>query len=158
MAANWTGWGLDNNSICPAGQVSASSEYQCESTYPQALNPNNQSWTGVICSPDGNVLCLSLSTWGLSGDGSAMVELAALTEIQMIDLSNNRFTGMFAHKGLALYSEPLNGPQLTHEWCMLLTKLSFVARAILATLHLQQCMTSELTPSHQQVHNPRQYP
>lgn len=135
VAANWTGWGLDNNSICPAGQVSASSEYQCESTFPQAINPNNQSWTGVICSPDGNVLCLSLSAWGLSGDGSAMIELAALTEIQMIDLSNNLFTGMSAHKRLALYSEPQSDSWLTHEWHMLPTASPFVARAVHGLQH-----------------------
>ena len=64
-----------------------------------------------------------------------MIELAALTEIQMIDLSNNLFSGMSAYKGLALKSEPLSGPQLTCEWHMLLTALPFVARAIRGLQH-----------------------
>lgn len=89
----WTGWGKDTRSMCPAGQVSASSEYFCEPDYPGAINPNNQSWTGVICSPDGSVLCLSLPNWGLAGTGDALIELAALQEVQMINLSNNSFTG-----------------------------------------------------------------
>lgn len=79
--------------MCPASQVSATSEYMCEPDYPGALNPNNQSWTGVICSPDGSVLCLSLPNWGLAADGSALLELAALQEVQMINLSNNTFSG-----------------------------------------------------------------
>lgn len=80
--------------MCPSLQSPALSELLCEPDYPDALDPNNQSWTGVICSQDGSVRCLSLTNWGLAGDGDALLELAELAEVQMINLSNNSFTGM----------------------------------------------------------------
>ncbi len=54
-----------------------------------------QSWTGVTCTPNGNVLCLDLVGWGLEGNVSALELLRPLQKMQMVNLANNRLSGEY---------------------------------------------------------------
>ncbi len=90
---SWQGWGLDNNTLCPANQVSTTQQLLCEPEYPGAIAQSTQSWTGVTCTPKGNVICVSLPGSGLKGNASAMLELSPLKEMQFINLANNSLAG-----------------------------------------------------------------
>ncbi|DBA85247.1 TPA: hypothetical protein ACH3X2_005947 [Trebouxia sp. C0005] len=93
-AHQWQGWGLDNNTLCPPTQITTTQELWCEPGYPGGIQHSSQSWTGVTCTPDGYVTCLSLSSWGLHGNASALLQLAALTHMQFLNLANNTLTGV----------------------------------------------------------------
>ena len=93
-ANHWHGWGLDNNTACPATQISTSQELWCEPDYPGGIDQTNQSWTGVTCTAAGAVTCLSLPGWGLSGNISTLVNLHMLKSLQLLNLANNSLTGV----------------------------------------------------------------
>ena len=89
----WRGWGTDNNTLCPSSQISTTQELRCEPEYLLGIDHASQSWTGVTCTPDGFVVCVSLSGWGLTGNVSALVELGPLKQMQFLNLANNSLTG-----------------------------------------------------------------
>ena len=93
-ASQWQGWGQDNNTLCPSTQISTTQELLCEPGYPGGIEQASQSWTGVTCTPDGYVICLSLPGWGLSGNASSLLELGMLTRMQLLNLANNSLTGV----------------------------------------------------------------
>jgi len=94
-AHQWQGWGLDNNTLCPPSQLTTSQELWCEPGYPGGIQHSSQSWTGVTCTPDGYVTCLSLPSWGLHGNASALLQLGALTHMQFLNLANNTLSGVY---------------------------------------------------------------
>lgn len=90
---HWHGWGKDTNVLCPSRQITTYREQLCEPSYPGSIDPNGQSWTGITCTPDGKVLCLSLPGWGLQGNTSALEQLQSLSSLQHVNLANNSLTG-----------------------------------------------------------------
>lgn len=92
-AYQWHGWGLDNNTLCPFAQISTRQEVFCEPGYPGHIDQASQSWTGITCTPDGHVTCLSLPGYGLSGNISLLRDLAPLKDMQLLNIANNSFTG-----------------------------------------------------------------
>lgn len=92
-AYQWHGWGLDNNTLCPPAQISTRQEVLCEPEYPGDIDQASQSWTGITCTPDGHVTCLSLPGYGLSGNISLLRDLAPLKDMQLLNIANNSFTG-----------------------------------------------------------------
>lgn len=90
---HWQGWGKDDNVLCPAAQVNTTDELLCFPDYPGEINATSQSWTGVVCTPNGTVLCLTLSSWGLQGSVGALEELGALQDMQFLNLANNSLSG-----------------------------------------------------------------
>lgn len=92
-SSHWQGWGKDSNILCPATEVITDNEYLCFPNYPGEINATSQSWTGVVCTPNGTVLCLSLPGWGLTGSVSALEELVPLHDMQLLNLANNSLTG-----------------------------------------------------------------
>jgi hypothetical protein len=92
-AYQWHGWGLDNNTLCPFSQISTTQQLLCEPGYPGYINQARQSWTGITCTPDGSVICLSLPGYGLSGNISSLLGLAPLKDMQLLNIANNSFTG-----------------------------------------------------------------
>ena len=90
----WQGWGKDNNPLCNNSQAAITQELLCEPTFPGGIDPNAQSWTGVVCTPTGYVLCLSLPGWGLKGNVSATTQLAPLQTMQLLNLAGNSLTGI----------------------------------------------------------------
>lgn len=92
-AYQWHGWGLDNNTLCPSTQITTTQELSCEPGYPGGISQARQSWTGITCTPRGNVFCLSLPGYGLSGNISLLVDLAPLKDMQLVNIANNSFTG-----------------------------------------------------------------
>jgi len=79
--------------LCPSRQISTYREQLCEPSYPGSINPHSQSWTGITCTPEGKVLCLSLPGWGLQGNASALEQLQSLHSLQLVNLANNSLTG-----------------------------------------------------------------
>ena len=92
-SSHWQGWGKDSNILCPATEVITDNDYLCFPNYPGEINATSQSWTGVVCTPNGTVLCLSLPGWGLTGKASALEELVPLQDMQLLNLANNSLTG-----------------------------------------------------------------
>ena len=92
---HWQGWGKDDNVLCPAAQVNTTDELLCYPDYPGEINATSQSWTGVVCTPNGTVLCLTLSSWGLQGKVGALEELGALQDMQFLNLANNSLSGTY---------------------------------------------------------------
>ena len=90
----WQGWGKDSNDMCPPSQASGTEELLCEPSYPGGVDPANMSWPGVVCTPTGTVLCISLPDLGLTGDISILETLSPLNDTALIDLSGNKFAGM----------------------------------------------------------------
>ena len=90
---HWQGWGKDSNIMCPPTQATATQELMCEPSYPGGLNPANMSWTGVVCTPAGTALCLSLPDAGLTGNVSVLQKLSPLNDTMLIDLSGNNLAG-----------------------------------------------------------------
>lgn len=94
-AANiWHGWGLDNNTLCPSTQISTTQELLCEPGYSGGIDQASQSWTGVTCTPNGHVMCLSLPGYNLIGNVSLLLELAPLESMQFLNMANNSLTGL----------------------------------------------------------------
>ena len=89
----WQGWGKDNNSLCSSAQTSTYQELLCEPAYPGSFDANQHAWTGVTCTPAGQVLCLNLAGWGLQGNISILNDLAPLQHLQMISMASNSLTG-----------------------------------------------------------------
>ena len=90
---HWHGWGKDTNSLCPSRQITTYREQLCEPSYPGSIDPHSQSWTGISCTPEGKVLCLSLPGWGLQGNASALEQLQSLHSLQLVNLANNSLAG-----------------------------------------------------------------
>jgi len=113
-ANQWHGWGLDNNTLCPSTQISTTQELLCEPGYPGAIEQTKQSWTGVTCTPNGHVVCLTLPGYGLSGNMSSLVELAPLKDMQCLNLANNSLQGVFT----VMMQHPWHGSSTTglHEF------------------------------------------
>ena len=91
---HWQGWGLDNNTLCPSTQISVTHSMLCEPGYPGGIDQASQSWTGVTCTPNGAVICLSLPSLGLNGNISTLLKLSPLQSLQMLNLANNSLTGI----------------------------------------------------------------
>ncbi len=92
-SSQWQGWGKDSNILCPSVEVNTDNEYLCFPDYPGEINATSQSWTGVVCTPNGTVLCVSLPGWGLTGNVSVLEELVPLQDMQLVNLANNSLTG-----------------------------------------------------------------
>ncbi len=92
-SSQWQGWGKDSNILCPSIEVNTDNEYLCFPDYPGEINATSQSWTGVVCTPNGTVLCVSLPGWGLTGNVSVLEELVPLQDMQLLNLANNSLTG-----------------------------------------------------------------
>lgn len=92
-SGSWQGWGKDNNPLCNISQAAVTQELLCEPDFPGGLDTSAQSWTGVVCTPSGYVLCLSLSGWGLKGNVTATTQLAPLDTMQLLNLADNSLTG-----------------------------------------------------------------
>ncbi|KAL0050250.1 hypothetical protein WJX82_007222 [Trebouxia sp. C0006] len=90
---HWHGWGKDTNFLCPSRQTVTYREQLCEPSYPGSIDPRSQSWTGITCTPEGKVLCLSLPGWGLQGNASALEQLQSLHSLQLVNLANNSLAG-----------------------------------------------------------------
>ena len=95
--SQWQGWGKDSNILCPSAEVDTINEYLCFPNFPGEINATSQSWTGVVCTPSGTVLCVSLPGWGLTGNVSVLEELVPLQDMQLVNLANNSLTGTFCH-------------------------------------------------------------
>ena len=91
---HWQGWGKDTNAMCPSTQVASTDELVCEASYPDAVDPLNMSWTGVVCTPAGTVLCLSLLGFGLNGNVAILDLLGPMNDITSLDLTSNHLTGI----------------------------------------------------------------
>ena len=91
---HWQGWGKDSSDMCPPTQASATEELMCEPSYPGGIDPANMSWPGVVCTPAGTVLCISLPNLGLMGDISILERLSPLNDTMLIDLSGNELAGV----------------------------------------------------------------
>lgn len=117
-ANHWNGWGLDNNILCPPTQMSTTQELWCEPGYPGGVEHNSQSWTGVTCTPDGYVICLSLPDWGLHGNVSTILQLKTLTHMQFLNLANNTLTGLDVPCGLSSYASRNCGRSCCHIMSM----------------------------------------
>ena len=89
----WQGWGKDSNVLCPSAEVNTDNEYLCFPNYPGDINVTSQSWTGIVCTPNGTVLCISLAGWGLTGNVGVLEELVPLQDMQLLNLANNSLTG-----------------------------------------------------------------
>ena len=89
----WHGWGKDTNLLCPSTQISTYREQLCEPSHPGSIDPHSLSWTGVTCTPEGKVLCLSLPGWGLQGNASALEQLHSLHSLRLVNAANNSLTG-----------------------------------------------------------------
>lgn len=92
-SSHWQGWGKDSNALCPSADILTDNEYLCFPDYPGEINATSQSWTGVVCTANGTVLCISLPSWGLTGNVNALEELAPLQDMQLVNLANNSLTG-----------------------------------------------------------------
>ncbi len=110
-AYQWHGWGLDNNTLCPSAQISTRQEVLCEPGYPGDIDQASHSWTGITCTPDGHVTCLSLPGYGLSGNISLLHDLAPLTDMQLLNIANNSFTGEL----VLMICHTLNGRHIQYE-------------------------------------------
>ncbi|DBA85248.1 TPA: hypothetical protein ACH3X2_005948 [Trebouxia sp. C0005] len=93
QSSHWQGWGKDSNILCPSAQVDTDNEYLCFPDYPGEINATSQSWTGIVCTPNSTVLCISLPGWGLTGNVSVLEELVPLQDMQLLNLANNSLTG-----------------------------------------------------------------
>ncbi len=89
----WQGWGRDNIMLCSSSQVSSTDALLCYPDYPGEMIATEQAWTGVVCTPNGTVLCLALPGWGLTGDVGALEELSPLQDMQFLNLANNSLSG-----------------------------------------------------------------
>lgn len=96
---HWHGWGKDTNFLCPSRQTVTYREQLCEPSYPGSIDPRSQSWTGITCTPEGKVLCLSLPGWGLQGNASALEQLQSLHSLQLVNLANNSLAGDLCSNG-----------------------------------------------------------
>ncbi|DBA94631.1 TPA: Pollen receptor-like kinase 3, variant 2 [Trebouxia sp. C0004] len=92
-SSHWQGWGRDSNILCPSTEVNTDNDYLCFPNYPGTINATSQSWTGVVCTPNGTVLCVSLAGWGLTGNVNVLEELVPLQDMQLLNLANNSLTG-----------------------------------------------------------------
>lgn len=79
--------------MCPTDQATATEELACEPSYPDHIDPTNMSWTGVVCTPAGTVLCLSLPDLSFTGNIGVLEQLGPMNDIRIIDLTSNSLTG-----------------------------------------------------------------
>lgn len=96
-SSQWQGWGKDSNILCPSTELNTDNDYLCFPNYPGEVNATSQSWTGVMCTPNSTVLCVSLPGWGLTGNVSVLEELVPLQDMQLVNLANNSLTGKCCH-------------------------------------------------------------
>lgn len=93
-STGWTGWGRDDSTLCPAHQTDVVDSFLCQPSYPGGINASTQSWTGVVCTPNNTVLCLSLPSFNLTGNASALTALGPLQDMQVLNLANNSLQGI----------------------------------------------------------------
>ncbi|KAK9818084.1 hypothetical protein WJX72_006882 [[Myrmecia] bisecta] len=96
-ANNWTGWGLDNNELCPADQHVTTDYLTCSSRNKPYYSAQKFSWTGITCSPNGEVYCIALGNAGLEGPtDSSITALTGLPMLKFLQLQNNSLYGTMA--------------------------------------------------------------
>ena len=82
--------------MCPSLQTDAFDATVCQPDFTGSINATSQSWTGIVCTPNDTVLCLSLPSWNLAGNVSALQTLAPLQDLQVVNLANNSLQGATA--------------------------------------------------------------
>ena len=88
-ASHWHGWGRDDSLVCP--QQNQTFTHNTSDTV--VGNAHLQPWTGVTCSPQGQIEQLNLTGLNLTGNASLLSLLAPLQYMQLLSLADNNLAG-----------------------------------------------------------------
>ena len=87
------GWNTVVAACSGTGQSVTSVASECDPSSAVYRSASRNSWTGVICNPAGEVVCLHLAGLGLRGAASSLGVLRDLHGLQYLNLEGNRIYG-----------------------------------------------------------------